>query len=157
MSSLTDSMTRSSLSALLTFPDTQQYWCARAPWICRWKSKLEVQSRREPSDGIRVDPSWGEFRSRYGLRRETLGCQRIGALRELPPEDRVLMTLDSDFANVQACSPKSHPGIVVLRPESQDKPALVGLLKRLVSVLLQLSPKHQLWIVEPDRIRYREE
>jgi len=84
-------------------------------------------------------------------------CQRIGALRELPPEDRVLMTLDSDFANVQACSPKSHPGIVVLRPESQYKPALGGLLKRLVSVLLQLSPKHQLWIVEPDRIRYREE
>jgi len=51
----------------------------------------------------------------------------------------------------------SHPGIVVFRPESQDKPTLVALLKRLVPVLLQLSPKHQLWIVEPDRIRYREE
>jgi hypothetical protein len=47
--------------------------------------------------------------------------------------------------------------MVVFRPESQDKPTLVALLKRLVPVLLQLSPKHQLWIVEPDRIRYREE
>src|SRR5882757_11562600 len=72
-------------------------------------------------------------------------------------EDRVLMTLDLDFANVQAYPPKSHPGIVVFRPESQDKPTLIALLKRLLPVLLQLSPKHQLWIVEPDRIRYREE
>jgi predicted nuclease of predicted toxin-antitoxin system len=72
-------------------------------------------------------------------------------------EDRVLMTLDLDFANVQAYPPKSHPGIVVFRSKSQDKPTLVALLKRLVPALLQFSPKHQLWIVEPDRIRYREE
>jgi len=72
-------------------------------------------------------------------------------------EDRVLMTLDLDFANVRAYPPKSHPGIVVFRSKSQDKPTLVALLKRLVPVLLQLSAKHQLWIVEPDRIRYREE
>ena len=72
-------------------------------------------------------------------------------------EDRVLMTLDLGFANVQAYPPKSHPGIVVFRSKSQDKPTLVALLKQLVPALLQLSPKHQLWIVEPDRIRYREE
>jgi predicted nuclease of predicted toxin-antitoxin system len=72
-------------------------------------------------------------------------------------EDRVLMTLDLDFANVQAYPPKSHPGIVVFRSKSQDKPTLVALLKRLVPALLQFSPKRQLWIVEPDRIRYREE
>jgi len=72
-------------------------------------------------------------------------------------EDRVLMTLDLDFANVQAYPPKSHPGIVLFRSNSQDRPTLVALLKRLVPTLLQLSPKHQLWIVEPDRIRYREE
>ena len=72
-------------------------------------------------------------------------------------EDCVLMTLDLDFANVQAYPPKSHPGIVVFRSKSQDKPTLVALLKRLVPALLQFSTKHQLWIVEPDRIRYREE
>jgi len=33
----------------------------------------------------------------------------------------VLMTLDLDFANVQAYPPKSHPGIVVFRSKSQDK------------------------------------
>jgi predicted nuclease of predicted toxin-antitoxin system len=57
-------------------------------------------------------------------------------------EDRVWMTLDLDFANVQAYPPKSHPGIVVFRSKSQDKPTLVALLKRLVPALLQFSPKH---------------
>jgi hypothetical protein len=41
-----------------------------------------------------------------------------------------------------------------LRPKTSQR---LSLLKRLVPVLLQLSPRHQLWIVEPDRIRYREE
>ena len=45
-------------------------------------------------------------------------------------EDRVTMTLDLDFANVQAYPPKSHPGIVLFRSNSQDRPTLVALLKR---------------------------
>jgi predicted nuclease of predicted toxin-antitoxin system len=74
-------------------------------------------------------------------------------------EDRVLMTLDLDFASVQAYPPKSQSGNrgLSLYSKSQDKPTLVAVLKRLVPALLQFSPKHQLWIVEPDRIRYREE
>jgi predicted nuclease of predicted toxin-antitoxin system len=43
-------------------------------------------------------------------------------------EDRVLMTLDLDFANVQAYPPKSHPGIVAFRSKSQDKPTSQRLL-----------------------------
>jgi hypothetical protein len=35
------------------------------------ESKLEVQSRRESSNRIRIDPSWGEFRSGHGFQRET--------------------------------------------------------------------------------------
>ncbi|HEY6386626.1 MAG TPA: DUF5615 family PIN-like protein [Candidatus Acidoferrum sp.] len=88
---------------------------------------------------------------------EKLSGASDSVLERCRQEDRVLMTLDLDFANVQAYPPKSHPGIVVFRSKSQDKPTLVALLKRLVPVLLRLSPKHQLWIVEPDRIRYREE
>jgi predicted nuclease of predicted toxin-antitoxin system len=72
-------------------------------------------------------------------------------------ESRVLVTLDLDFANVQAYPPKSHSGIVVFRSNSQEKPTLIALLKRLIPVLKQRSPKNQLWIVEADRIRYREE
>jgi hypothetical protein len=66
------------------------------------------------------------------------------------------MTLDLDFANVQAYPPKSQSGILVFRFKSQDKLALIGLLKRFVRALRQRSPAQQLWIVEHDRIRYRE-
>lgn len=72
-------------------------------------------------------------------------------------EGRVLMTLDLDFANVQAYPPKSHQGIVVLRPKSQDKPTLIAILQRLIFTLTKRSPDGQLWIVEHDRIRYRED
>ena len=71
-------------------------------------------------------------------------------------EDRVLITLDLDFANVQTYPPGSHSGVVVLRSGSRDKPLLISVLKRLLPILTRRSPERQLWIVEPDRIRYRE-
>ena len=67
------------------------------------------------------------------------------------------MTLDLDFANVQAYPPNPIRESWSFALSPQDKPTLVALLKRLVPALLQFSPNHQLWIVEPDRIRYREE
>ena len=71
-------------------------------------------------------------------------------------ENRILVTLDMDFANVQVYPPGSHLGIVVVRSNSQDKVTLVSILKRTLPVLVRRSPEQQLWIVEPDRIRYRE-
>ena len=72
-------------------------------------------------------------------------------------EGRVLVTLDLDFANVRAYPPGSHSGIVVVRSNSQDKATLISILKRTLPVLIRRSPEQQLWIVEPDRIRYRED
>jgi hypothetical protein len=39
----------------------------------------------------------------------------------------------------------------------QDKPAVLGLVLRLISVLKTRLPAGELWIVEPDRIRFRVE
>ena len=36
-------------------------------------------------------------------------------------QDRVLVTLDLDFSNIRAYPPSQHAGIVVLRPNRQDK------------------------------------
>jgi predicted nuclease of predicted toxin-antitoxin system len=69
---------------------------------------------------------------------------------------RVLITLDMDFANIQSYPPAKHTGIVVLRPHSQDKLTLLALLQILIPALLKSSPEHSLWIVEHDRIRYRD-
>lgn len=97
-----------------------------------------------------------------GFEADTVADQRlVGAddsvlAERCREERRVLVTLDLDFANVQAYPPGSHSGIVVFRSKSQNKQTLIALLKRILPVLLRKSPEQQLWIVEQDRIRYRE-
>jgi len=65
------------------------------------------------------------------------------------------MTLDLDFANIQAYPPSTHAGIIVLRLKKQDKHAVLDLVARIVPVLKMRPPAGDLWIVEPDRIRFR--
>jgi len=72
-------------------------------------------------------------------------------------EDRILIALDLDFANVQVYPPRTHSGVVVLRPPNQDKRTLLSMLRRFIEVLSSRSPNGQLWIVEADRVRYREQ
>ena len=70
-------------------------------------------------------------------------------------ESRVLVTLDLDFSNVQAYPPTLHSGIIVLRPKRQDKGTVLLLMQRVVLALTSRRPAGELWIVEPDRIRFR--
>ena len=70
-------------------------------------------------------------------------------------EDRVLVTLDLDFSNVFAYPPALHAGIIVLRPKRQDKRTVMALMERIVFALTSRRPAGELWIVEPDRIRFR--
>jgi hypothetical protein len=44
----------------------------------------------------------------------------------------------------------------VLRLKTQDKLAIVAYLRRVVAALEERSPVGELWIVEPDRIRFRQ-
>ena len=70
-------------------------------------------------------------------------------------EDRVIVTLDLDFANVRAYPPGESPGIVVLRLARQDKDRVLAAIGDMVSMLDAESPEQCLWIVEDDRIRIR--
>jgi hypothetical protein len=69
---------------------------------------------------------------------------------------RVLLTLDVDFANIRAYPPEEHAGIIVFRLKAQDKATVVGHVRRLVAVLKQRNPEGELWIVERDRVRFRQ-
>ena len=71
-------------------------------------------------------------------------------------ETRVLATLDLDFANIQAYPPDRFAGIVVLRSKTQDKPTLVAYVRKFMAVLQHRSPIGELWIVQRDRIRFRQ-
>jgi len=88
---------------------------------------------------------------------ETLsGATDSALLDRCRAETRVLVTLDLDFASVQAYPLGAHAGIIVFRRKSQDKQTLISLLKRILPAFHRRSPEGQLWIVQPDRIRYRE-
>lgn len=83
------------------------------------------------------------------------GADDSAIARSVRAEGRVLITLDLDFANIQAYPPSMQPGIIVLRLKRQDKHAVLGLMRRVVSALKTRLPAGDLWIVEPDRIRFR--
>jgi predicted nuclease of predicted toxin-antitoxin system len=70
-------------------------------------------------------------------------------------EGRALLTLDLDFANIEAYPPADHSGIVVVRLARQDKAHVLGLLGRLASHLATADLTGRLWIVEETRIRER--
>lgn len=69
---------------------------------------------------------------------------------------RVLVTLDLDFANIRAYPPAEHPGIIVLRVKHQDKPTVLAYVRRLAIALTRRNPTGELWIVDGNRIRFRQ-
>ena len=70
-------------------------------------------------------------------------------------EDRILITLDRDFADVHVYPPEQHCGIIVLRPKAQDEATVVAYVRRVLAAIQLRSAVGELWIVERDRIRIR--
>ena len=71
-------------------------------------------------------------------------------------EERIIVSLDVDFANVRTYAPHDFPGILVLRLKRQDTPGVLLALKRAVRLLRFEPIEGRLWIVEEDRVRIRE-
>jgi predicted nuclease of predicted toxin-antitoxin system len=70
-------------------------------------------------------------------------------------EQRALLTLDVDFANVHAYDPKSSAGVIVLRLVRQDRQRVLDAVARMLPVLEREPLRKRLWLVEEDRIRMR--
>ena len=70
-------------------------------------------------------------------------------------ERRILVTLDVDFANVQAYPPVQSPGLIVLRLKEQSRPAVLSAIGSVLSLLQHEPVNGRLWIVEEQRIRIR--
>jgi predicted nuclease of predicted toxin-antitoxin system len=71
-------------------------------------------------------------------------------------ESRILITLDLDFATIQAYPPDRYARIVVLRPKTRDTATVVAYVRKFIAVLQHRSPAGELWIVQNDRIRFRQ-
>jgi predicted nuclease of predicted toxin-antitoxin system len=70
-------------------------------------------------------------------------------------EERALITLDQDFADLRVYPPAALHGLVVLRLSRQDRPHVLSVFQRVVPLFeLEQLPGH-LWIVEESQIRIR--
>jgi len=70
-------------------------------------------------------------------------------------EQRILITLDLDFAHIKHYPPQNYDGIIVLRLARQDRDTVLALIPRILA-LLQTEPIAQrLWIVDENRTRIR--
>jgi predicted nuclease of predicted toxin-antitoxin system len=70
-------------------------------------------------------------------------------------ENRSLITLDLDFANLSTYPPEETPGIIVFRVHRQDTPHLLAGLRQVIPLLKHEALKGHLWIVEENRVRIR--
>ena len=96
-----------------------------------------------------------------GHEASTVGEQRMGGAgdaavaRACSAEERILLTLDMDFSDVRVYPPGNYPGLVVFRLRDQDKPTLMQLLQRFLSLVATHPIEHRLWIVEEAQVRIR--
>ena len=70
-------------------------------------------------------------------------------------EGRAPITLDTDFSDIRTYRPADYPGLVVLRLPRQSVPEVTRVIRRLLELLKTNDCRHQLWIVERERIRVR--
>ena len=70
-------------------------------------------------------------------------------------EERVLITLDTDFSDIRAYPPEEVSGVIILRPSSQGKVKILEILRRALPVLEREVLTRHLIIVEDSRIRVR--
>ena len=70
-------------------------------------------------------------------------------------EECTLVTLDTDFANIQVYPPEEFSGLIVLRLQRQDEPYVLEILTRLMRMFSSEPLEGHLWIVDEGRIRIR--
>lgn len=71
-------------------------------------------------------------------------------------EGRILVTLDTDFADIRRYDPARSPGVIVLRPRDQSIQATLQCLDSAIRALAVERITSALWIVEPERLRIRD-
>lgn len=70
-------------------------------------------------------------------------------------EQRALLTLDVDLADIRTYTPEEYHGLIVLRLKQQDKVHVVDVMRRLLPALETEPLADRLWIVEEKHIRIR--
>ena len=72
-------------------------------------------------------------------------------------EDRMLLTLDLEFGDLRKYPPGSHPGVILFRPRSFGPLAVNLFVEDFIRVTDLNSLARCLVVVEPSRVRVRQE
>lgn len=86
---------------------------------------------------------------------DLIGAGDPAVLREAASESRVLMTFDTDFANIRTYPPGTHGGIVVFRLHDQRWAGLRKPAQRIIESGLLQQLRKGLAIVDETRVRIR--
>lgn len=89
------------------------------------------------------------------LQEQLGGKPDAGIAETCKREQRVLITLDIDFGNIQLYPPAEYPGLVVLRLALQDMPNILNVLARLLDRFKRDPLSGRLWVVDEHRVRIR--
>ena len=70
-------------------------------------------------------------------------------------EQRAIVTLDLDFADIRAYPPHEQAGLIVLRVEDQRKQRLLAVFEKVVAMLETEALAGRLWLVDERGVRIR--
>jgi len=85
-----------------------------------------------------------------------LGSSDKAIAQHCRTEDRALVTLDLDFADIRTYPPASHAGMIVLRVGNQSRPHVLHVMSQVVVLLGTEQLTGRLWIVSEAGVRIRE-
>ena len=85
------------------------------------------------------------------------GAADLAIAKVCQEEQRILITLDLDFAHLGNYPPREHHGIIVLRLARQDRDAVLAIIPRVLELLRTEPVSQRLWIVDAHRTRIRGE
>lgn len=83
------------------------------------------------------------------------GAQDPMLLAACVAEDRILITLDLDFADIRTYPPGTTRGIWVLRPAVQEFEIVLGLALAGVRLAAVEQTSGRLWVIDERRVRVR--
>jgi predicted nuclease of predicted toxin-antitoxin system len=83
------------------------------------------------------------------------GCDDAVLAQHCIAEDRAVVTLDLDFADIRTFPPAAYAGLIVLRVGDQSRPHILSVMARVIELLKSETLKGQLWIVSEADVRIR--
>lgn len=81
------------------------------------------------------------------------GATDASLARACQTEERVLLTLDLDFADIRSYGALDSPGILVIRLPHQDAENVAAAIQRALPEIDREPLQGSIWILEPRRIR----